>query len=273
MAALDGTASGTVATGGDGLHVRAEPNTSSSILDTIDDGTTVTIGCQIQGDDVGGDDVWDYLPDYGGYVADEYLLTGFDSYIDGVPICGDSGGSGDGSGTAGSTGNDPGGSSTEPPPSGGDLGAAIVAEARMFLGYHETSTGYCNEFSSALGRPCEQWCADYAQYVWQHAGAQTGGLSAAAISFYSYGANHGTWKDGAYASNVQPGDAVIWANSYSWAEHVGLVTEVHADGTISVINGDFFDDGSLSRVSEVTISRSDDVGTGAPILGYASPVQ
>ena len=189
------------------------------------------------------------MPDYGGFVADDYVLTGYPAMIDGLAQCGDSGG-GSGGSSSGTGGGPSGGGA---PPSDGDLGAAIVAEARMFANYHEENTSYCNEFSSWLGRPCEQWCADYANYVWQQAGANTGGLTAAAISFYGYGANNGTWKDGAYADGVQPGDAVVWANSYTWGQHVGLVTAVNANGTISVINGDFFDDGSLSRVSEVTI--------------------
>ncbi len=267
-AALD-AAQGTVDAGA-GLHVRAAPNSESAILATIPDGTVVTITCQSWGEDVSGDSVWDYLPDYGGFVADDYVATGYPAMIDGLAQCGDSGG---GTGGSDGSGGGPSGGGGGSPPASGDLGPAIVAEARMFANYHEENTSYCNEFSSWLGRPCEQWCADYANYVWQQVGANTGGLSAAAISFYSYGANNGTWKDGAYADGVQPGDAVVWGDSYAWAQHVGIVTAVNDNGTISCINGDFFDDGSLSRVSEVTISRSDQVGTGTNILGYASPVR
>lgn len=249
----EGGGDGWVSAGGLGINVRQRADTGSAIVASIADGTEVTIACQTSGESIAGTTIWDYLPDYGGYATDAYIYTGTDGFLPGVPRCGDDGQTGGGGG-------------------GGSLGATIASLAESYDGYIEQNEAYCNAFSTALGRACEQWCADFADYVWQQAGADIGGLDASAISFYGYGTAHGTWKDGAYAANVQPGDAVIWAFSYGWAEHVGIVSAVGPGNQLTVVNGDFFDDGPLSRVSEVTITRDDDEGTGAPILGYASAV-
>ena len=75
----------------------------------------------------------------------------------------------------------------------------------------------------------------------------------------------GTWKDGAYAPNVEPGDAVVWAGSTNWAVHVGMVTEVLPGNQLRVIHGNW-----ENAVKEVVLSRGLLIN-GAPILGYASP--
>jgi hypothetical protein len=41
------------------------------------------------------------------------------------------------------------------------------------------------------GQP-EYWCSDFAKWVWAAAGADVGGLTAAAGSFYCYGQSNGT---------------------------------------------------------------------------------
>jgi hypothetical protein len=91
------TATGTVFnTDGLALNVRSKPSTSSSILTTIAAGTKVTIKCQIEGDWVGSTKVWNFLSSYSGYVSDEFLLTGYDGFIPGVPKCGSTSGGGGG---------------------------------------------------------------------------------------------------------------------------------------------------------------------------------
>lgn len=84
-----GTVSGT---GGVGLNVRAAPSTSSGVVTWLAEGTSVTIDCQTRGDSVRGNDVWDYIPARGGYVADAFVATGYASSIPGVPRCGEDGG-------------------------------------------------------------------------------------------------------------------------------------------------------------------------------------
>lgn len=86
---LTGTAYGTVSwTGGSNLTVRTGPNASSTAVGSVREGTRVRIGCQTTGTSVGGNTVWDFLPDYGGYVTDYYMNTGYSSWITDLPRCG-----------------------------------------------------------------------------------------------------------------------------------------------------------------------------------------
>lgn len=90
--------SGTVfATGGAGLNVRQSPSTTSAVVGWVAEGASVSIECQTRGDRVNLNDVWNYLPAHGGYVADSYMYTGYDSWIPGVPRCGADAGEGGGS--------------------------------------------------------------------------------------------------------------------------------------------------------------------------------
>ncbi len=81
-------------TGGINLNVRSTPSTSGGVLTSIPEGTQVGIQCQTPGTTVEGTNIWDFLPSYGGYVSDAYLLTGHDGYIPGVPLCTGGGGGG-----------------------------------------------------------------------------------------------------------------------------------------------------------------------------------
>lgn len=75
-------------------------------------------------------------------------------------------------------------------------------------GRNRESGTNCNYYSGALGAgsPCangwraQEWCADFARWVWGQAGARTAGLSGAAGSFAGYG----TYRSGAAASNARP---------------------------------------------------------------------
>lgn len=87
---------GTIAwTGGAGLTVRSGPGTSHGSVGVLAEGTRVRIDCQITGTSIGGNTVWNHLPDYGGYVTDYYMNTGYSSWITGVPRCDEGGGSGE----------------------------------------------------------------------------------------------------------------------------------------------------------------------------------
>jgi hypothetical protein len=240
-------------TGGVNLNVRSSPSTSGAVITSIPEGTQVGIECQTTGTTVEGTNIWDFLPGYGGYVTDAYVLTGHDGFIPGVPLCGQPPGGGGGSGT---------------------LGAAILTKARSHLGYAEYS-GNCNKFSTYYGNGCVEWCSDYARYVWMQAGAKTSGLSAASISFYTYGQSNGTFKSNVAGVVVKPGDAVVWANSTSWGEHVGIVTDV-SGSTFRTIHGNFDIQGNGNGDDKVYetgyVDRFYTAGTGAPILGFISPV-
>jgi len=91
----------------------------------------------------------------------------------------------------------------------------------------------------------EFWCADFTKWVWKRAGI-TGGLrklTPAAASFYTWGTGHG--EHISFGGTPKAGDAVILyppdtkAPNGSYADHVGIVTAVHANGTVNLVNGDF----------------------------------
>lgn len=81
-------------TGGINLNVRSTPNTSGTVVNSVPEGTQVGIECQTTGTTVEGTNIWDFLPGYGGYVTDAYVLTGYDGFIPGVPQCSGNGGGG-----------------------------------------------------------------------------------------------------------------------------------------------------------------------------------
>jgi murein DD-endopeptidase MepM/ murein hydrolase activator NlpD len=88
--ACSGSATGTVNTAGSPLTVRSGPGTTYTAVGSLADGTRVTIGCQTTGETITGtygtSNIWDRIG-AGQYVADAYVLTGYDGFIPGVPRC------------------------------------------------------------------------------------------------------------------------------------------------------------------------------------------
>jgi hypothetical protein len=94
--------------------------------------------------------------------------------------------------------------------------------------------GYGSSCTGNGGQP-EYWCSDFAKWVWAAAGADVGGLTPAAGSFYCYGQKNGT-----LSNTPHVGDAVVYDYQGScWADHVALVTQVNANGTIVTASGDW----------------------------------
>lgn len=130
------------------------------------------------------------------------------------------------------------------------------------------------------GKP-EYWCADFARWVWANAGvADTGWLDAAAGSFYAYGLEFGT-----LSATPAVGDAVVFNYSgHGVAEHVALVTQANANGTIETMSGDWNGESgsetrfaSTSSVVANTPAYPDDLGTAPAVMGmtisaYVAPV-
>ena len=91
----------------------------------------------------------------------------------------------------------------------------------------------------------EEWCSDFAKWVWQRAGvtADMNTINAGADSFDAWAQDQGE------ATPVDPasprvGDAVVFypagpVSPTAYADHVGLITAVNSDGTINMVNGDF----------------------------------
>jgi hypothetical protein len=173
------------------------------------------------------------------------------------------------------------------PAGGGDAGrpaglsAAIVATAQAELANtsrNRESTANCNFYSGQVapsakacgnGRRSEQWCADFARWVWGQAGATTAGLDAGAVSFTRYGESRGTWRPRSAGARV--GDAVVFNvvrdrnNRPTSASHVGLVIAVNPDGTITTIEGN-----AGANTDRVVSNRRS--STSRAISGYTSPV-
>jgi hypothetical protein len=97
----------------------------------------------------------------------------------------------------------------------------------------------------------EFWCADFAKWAWRAAGVTSdlSTLTAAAASFYNWGKAH---KESMPKDPTDPevGDAIIFypgtSPNGSYADHVGIVTAVHSNGTVNLANGDFLGSTNIS---------------------------
>jgi hypothetical protein len=94
----------------------------------------------------------------------------------------------------------------------------------------------------------EFWCSDFAKYVWLQGGVTSdeSTITPLSSSFYTWGLDHGESMpvDG---GTPAAGDAIVLYPSGTSGttaleddgDHVGIVTAVHSDGTIDIVNGDF----------------------------------
>jgi hypothetical protein len=80
--------------------------------------------------------------------------------------------------------------------------------------------------------------------------SELGTLTPAAASFYTWGADHG--EHITFGGTPKTGDAVILyppdtkTPNGSYADHVGIVTAVHSNGTVNLVNGDFLGAANIS---------------------------
>jgi hypothetical protein len=176
---------------------------------------------------------------------------------------------------------------------GETLRQRVVTIARSQLGYRsDPPDTYCNQYSAyfvAGTDDCgnsnldEEWCADFAAWVWLKAGAQvdykfiSGDLNSSAASFYEWGVAHGTWHPVGSGYRPQPGDVAVYGLNIStpsdpFASHVAIVTGyTSGDHGPDVINGD----GDRTGFSVVETGTdqydADTSGTLARLAGYTSP--
>lgn len=150
--------------------------------------------------------------------------------------------------------------------SGGASGQAIVRVARSQLGVTESPPGSnCMRYG-----PCEEWCALFVAWVWQHAGIRMAGGTAPYAysgSFYGWVKEHGgrVLPPGATPS---PGDAVLYGWGPTESEHVGIVESV-LGGEITTIDGNYGD--RVARVGPFPPALAVVDGEPAPIYAYAEP--
>jgi hypothetical protein len=117
-----------------------------------------------------------------------------------------------------------------------------------------------------------EWCADFARYVWRQGGANVSGLDPWAGSFYRANKDNGSYHSKGSGYIPAPGDAVIydWDGSSpslgtnGWdIDHVGIV-ESYASGTLTAIEGNT--SGGASREGVFRQSRDT-----SRVVGYVSP--
>jgi hypothetical protein len=170
------------------------------------------------------------------------------------------------------------------------LRSRIVSTAEGQVGYTtDPSDTYCNKFSAywyAGANDCgndnlnEEWCADFAAWVWKQAGALVdyelapGYLNSDSASFYVWGVDHGTWHPVRSGYTPQPGDVAVYGldTSAVTAVHVAIVTGGTGNNAApDVVNGD----GDRTGFSVVEVgdnqAYADVKGKGAPLSGYVSP--
>lgn len=170
------------------------------------------------------------------------------------------------------------------------LRARIVAVAESQVGYTTDPAGtYCNKYSAywySGTADCgndnldEEWCADFAAWVWQQAGVAVtyryvnGDLNSSAASFYEWGMANGTWHPLGSGYVPQPGDVAVYGldSTALVASHVAIVVGYTpgARGPTAV-NGD----GDLTSFSVVEVRKDEFFADAHPayaaLAGYVSP--
>jgi hypothetical protein len=172
------------------------------------------------------------------------------------------------------------------------LQARIVTAAESELGYQTSPTNsYCNRFSAywdagqdicSAGLASEEWCADFAAWVWQRAGVQftygeqPGQINGASISFYYWGADRGTWHPVGDGYTPRAGDVALYGLDLAAgdAQHVAIVTSYSAgERGPNVVNGDG-DRTAFSIVETGTDQWKADIhDNGGLLSGYVSPTR
>jgi hypothetical protein len=166
----------------------------------------------------------------------------------------------------------------------------IAAIAKSQVGYTTNpSDSYCNKFSAhwSAGDACsngdtgEEWCADFAAWAWQKAGARftygydPGEINGAAASFYQWAVTNDRWHPATRGYQGTPGDIAVYGlrlGTNPYAAHVAIVIRdlPGRDGP-DVVNGD----GNLTAFSAVETGKDQRYITVGDkhyrLAGYVSP--
>ena len=166
----------------------------------------------------------------------------------------------------------------------------IVSIAQNQIGYHsDPSDTYCNRFSAywqsgtadcGNGNRDEEWCADFAAWVWRQAGVPfvyqfiNGDINSSSASFYEWGVAQGTWHPYGSGYVPEPGDVAVYGLDTTTlvAVHVAIVisNSPGARGP-NVVNGDG-DHSGFSVVETGTDQYfADTHSNNARLAGFVSP--
>jgi hypothetical protein len=226
-----------------------------------------------------------------GTVAYHGNPTGFTGSIAGISVTGNGAGyaaeSSSGQvyayGTVKYWGNgDPG--STSPGPLGSRISSIATTEYGNSGHNAEHGGANCNYYTTALGTGSagcangwrhEEWCADFAKWVWLQAGAVTSQLTAGARSFLTYGQHYGTWHAG-NLSGIQVGDVIGWnyGTSTTGDDHVSVVVGINSNGSVRVLDGNWSNAITAHTIPANATSGSSATPSmaGETLSGYVSPV-
>jgi hypothetical protein len=147
--------------------------------------------------------------------------------------------------------------------------SAIVSIANSQVNADPDRGRYCNPYG-----PCEEWCALFATWVWEHAGVPIPSFPFTG-SIYTWAAAH----TGVLPPTAMPlpGDAVLYGTgpfSTATSVHVGVVVQVWPDGAVVTVEGDAgpAPSGSLAVVVNGPYLPSQSVSyNGVPIYAFAQP--
>jgi hypothetical protein len=159
---------------------------------------------------------------------------------------------------------------TNPPnPHPSTTASAIVSVANSQVAADPDRGAYCNPYG-----PCEEWCALFATWVWEHAGVPIPSYAFTG-SIYSWAAS----TTGVLPPTAAPsvGDDVLYGTgpwSTATSLHVGVIVQTWPDGAIVTIEGDAgpAPDGSLAVViNGPYLPSQSESYNGMPIYAYAVP--
>jgi len=161
---------------------------------------------------------------------------------------------------------------------------ANIAEAQIGVADYPVSTGGpnngpsfsddCDPYTTLVGNPhglggCgdtvsngswfngvetinEEWCSDFAKWVWEEAGVESdlGDLGPLSGTFYTWAEDQG--ENLSFNNTPQVGDAVLFytpgysINQTGAVVHVGIVTSVNSNGSVDLVNGDFINNSNTN---------------------------
>ena len=155
--------------------------------------------------------------------------------------------------------------SAAPPPASAPSGTRgrIVRAAARQLGYRDRGSN-CQKFG-----PCEEWCALFSTWAWQHAGVPIARFPFTGSIFY-WAALHTAVRRP--TATPKPGDAVLFGSgprTVRTSLHVGIVEQVYPRYLVTI------EGNTTHRVVRLVIprTRSWRAGEPGPIYAYASPLR
>ena len=126
----------------------------------------------------------------------------------------------------------------------------------------------------------DNWCADFAAWVWQQAGVSftyswgANDIDGAARSFYYWGLANGTWHAVGTGYTPQQGDVAVYGPSGADASHVGIYVSGSASSP-NVVNGNWSLDDSWTPTNYAVWYKIGEPNTGIAgdvLDGYVSPI-